>query len=124
MNPTNYNPPSPPGSFLSDWRAQVTMSIIATLGTPGTYGRKAGGTAELSGIWKAPYSNDRLDGMGIPGVESAQPALIYRTLDLPAPAPVHGDTWSDGSMTWFVTEVRPNPRQGMTVLILSLDPPQ
>jgi hypothetical protein len=74
-------------------------------------------------MWKAPYSSERLDGLAVPGVEAALPALLFRTADLPDAPPVHGDTWTDGATTWFVIEVRPNPRQGMTVLLLSLDPP-
>jgi hypothetical protein len=123
MNPANYQPPSPAGSFLATWRQSTAPQLRSAFGTPGTYIRAAGGSVALTGIWKAPFSNERLDGMGIPGIEAALPALIFATADLPAPAPAHGDRWSDGQMSWFVVEVRPNPRQGMTVLVLSLDPP-
>jgi len=122
MNPPNYQPPYPSGHPLDFWRRQVVKDVQGVLGTPGTYVRLVGGSSPLTGIWKAPFSNERLDGMGLPGVEAALPALIFRTADLPAPVPVHGDTWSDGATTWFVIEVRPNPRSALTVLILSLDP--
>jgi len=124
MNPPNYEPPYPAGHPLEYFRRQVVADVQATLGTPGTYARLAGGTpVALTGIWKAPYSNERLDGLGVPGVESALPALIFRTAALVSPPPAHGDTWSDGATVWHVVEVRPNPRNGMTVLLLSLDPP-
>jgi len=124
MNPPNYQPPYPAGHPLDFWRGQVVPDVMAFLGTPGSYQRLAGGSSlALSGVWKAPYSNERLDGLGVPGIEAALPALIFQTAALPAPAPAHGDTWSDGVTTWFVIEVRPNPRAGVTVLILSLDPP-
>jgi hypothetical protein len=88
------------------------------------YTRLAGGDPlPLTGIWKAPYSNERLDGLGIPGIEADLPALIYRTAALQDPSPRHGDTWTDGQLDWYVIEVRPNPRAGVTVLILSRDPP-
>jgi len=124
MNPANYQPPAAPGSFLEAWRANEPAAHMAEFGFSGTYTRKAGGSVPLTGNWKAPYSLERLDGMGTPGFESALPGLLFRTADLPNPPPAHGDTWSDGVTTWFVTEVRPNPRQGMTVLLLSLDSPQ
>jgi len=124
MNPANYQPPLPSGHPLEFFRRQVVADVQTTLGTPGTYTRLAGGSpVALAGIWKAPYSNERLDGLGVPGVEAAMPALIFRTAALSSPPPAHGDTWSDGVTAWHVVEVRPNPRSGMTVLILSLDPP-
>ena len=123
MHPRNYIPPSPVGSVFDVWRRVVTPALQGQLGTPGTYTRKDNSSVALRGIWKAPYTNERLDGMGVPGVEGAAPNLIFNTADLPAPAPAPGDRWGDGQTTWHVLEVRPNPRQGFTVLVLSLDPP-
>ena len=61
--------------------------------------------------------------MGVPGIEGALPALIFVTAELPGDPPLEGDRWSDGVTNWYVLEVRPNPPQGLTVLVLSLDPP-
>jgi hypothetical protein len=125
MNPSNYAPPSAPGSFFDTWRKGPAAALVKQFGTAGTYVRKGNGSAvPLTGKWKAPYSNERLDGMGVPGIEAALPALIFLTASLPAPAPAQGDQWSDGVTTWHVIEVRPNPPQGLTVLVLSLDPPE
>jgi hypothetical protein len=116
MDPSNYQPPYPANHPLDFWRRQVVADVQAMLGTGGTYWRPGEDPVTLTGIWHAPYSNERLDGLGIPGIETAMPALIFRTADLPSPAPAHGDTWSDGVTTWYVIEVRPST-PGMTVLI-------
>jgi hypothetical protein len=125
MNPRNYNPPSPVGSFFDVWRAGPATALVREFGTPGQYTRAAdpGVVIPLRGKWKAPFSSERLDGFGVPGVEGAAPALIFRTSELPGAEPAHGDKWSDGVVSWYVIEVRPNPPQGLTVLVLSLDPP-
>lgn len=125
MNPPSYAPPSAPGSFFDAFRRGPAAALVREFGTAGTYTRIGGGPAvPLTGKWKAPYTNERLDGLGVPGIEAAAPALIFLTSSLPDPAPAQGDQWSDGVTTWYVIEVRPNPPQGLTVLVLSLDPPE
>jgi hypothetical protein len=124
MNPANYQPPSAPGSFFDVFRKGPAAALIQEFGTLGIFMRTDGSTVPLKGKWKAPYSTERLDGFGVPGVEGANPALIYLTADLADPPPAHGDRWTDGRTVWYVIEIRPNPPQGMTVLILSLDAPE
>lgn len=123
MNPRNYQPPSAPGSFHEVWRRGPARALVNQFGTLGTYTRADLSTVPLRGKWRAPFTEARLDRLGVPGVESSAPALIFVTADLPAPEPAQGDRWSDGMTTWYVANVRPNPAQGLTVLILSLDPP-
>ncbi len=124
MNPANYTPPSPSGSFHDTWRKGPAVSLVGHFATPGTYTRTAtGASLPLRGQWKAPHGVERLDGMGDPGLEGALPSLTFLTAELPAPAPQIGDRWSDGVTTWYVLERQPDPAKGTTKLILSLDPP-
>ena len=90
MNPANYAPPSAPGSFFDTWRKGPAAALVQQFGTAGTYTRAADSFASpvaLVGKWKAPYTNERLDGLGVPGIEAASPALIFLTAALPAPEP-------------------------------------
>lgn len=123
MNPRNYQPLSAPGSFHALWRAGPASALVDQFGTLGTYTRADNSTVPLKGKWRAPFTEARLDGLGVPGVESSVPALIFLTAALSGPEPAQGDRWSDGVTTWYVASVRPNPAQGLTVLLLSLDSP-